>query len=120
MKINRDAQLKEIDVRLDGVKNLKKRVLIGPEDGSNNIIMRCFTIMPQGHTPRHKHNYEHVIKVQKGKGIAVDEKGREHEVLPGQSIFVMPNQEHQFKNPFPEPFELICIIPNVEETAQKM
>ena len=120
MKINQDKELKEVKVELDGAKNLTKKVLVGPEHGSNNIVMRYFRILPQGHTPYHKHNYEHVVKVQKGKGIAVDAQGKEHELSPGQSIFIAPNEEHQVKNPFAEPFELICIIPNIEQNEQKM
>ena len=115
MKINQDNKIQGIEITLEGAKNLTKKVLVGPDDGSNNIIMRQFTILSGGHTPKHKHNYEHVIKIIRGEGIAVDEKGKEHTVTIGQSIFVAPNDEHQFKNPYTEPFELFCIIPNVEQ-----
>ena len=120
MKINKDNELKEIDVKIDGVKNIKKRILIGPEDGSDNIVMRYFRIMPQGHTPHHKHDYEHVIKIEKGKGIAIDNQGCEHNISSGMSLFITANEPHQLRNPFDEPLEVICIIRNVEEIAQKI
>jgi quercetin dioxygenase-like cupin family protein len=102
---------------MEGAKDAGLRVLIGPGDGSERMIMRLITIQPGGHTPRHKHDGGHVISVYKGKGIAVDEKGKEHEVLPGQSLCVPPWETHQFKNPFSEPFEFLCIIPNPDRSA---
>lgn len=111
MKINKNDDVKQIDVQMDGVKDVKKRVLIGPEDNSQNIIMRLFTVAPGGHTPHHSHDFEHVVKIEKGRGIAVSEEG-ETEVSVGNSLFVEPNEIHQFKNPFEEDFEFLCIIPN--------
>ena len=114
MKIKQEVQIPEVKIQTEETKNLIKKVLIGPTTGSNNIIMRYFKVLPNGYTPRHKHNYEHLVKIERGKGIAINEDGNEYEVSLGQSIFVEPNKKHQFKNPFSEPFEFICIIPNPE------
>jgi quercetin dioxygenase-like cupin family protein len=91
------------------------KILIGLTDESDNIIMRQFTIAPEGHTPYHQHNYEHLVKVEKNKGMVVDENGDQHEVQKGQSVFVKANEKHQFRNPFGEDFEFICIIPNPDK-----
>jgi quercetin dioxygenase-like cupin family protein len=115
MKINNNKEIVAADVQMDGAKNVKMKILIGPNDGSGDIIMRHFIIAPGGNTPYHQHNYEHVIKVESNKGIAVDEKGNEHEITRGQSLFVKPNDMHQFRNPFNEDFEFTCIIPNPEK-----
>jgi quercetin dioxygenase-like cupin family protein len=112
MKINNNDQIFAADVDMEGAKDVKMKILIGPEDRSDNIIMRHFFIAPGGNTPYHQHNYEHVVKVEKNKGLAVDEKGNEYEIKAGQSLFVSPNDMHQFKNPYDEVFEFICIIPN--------
>jgi quercetin dioxygenase-like cupin family protein len=115
MKINNNEEIFAAEVTMDGAKDVKMKILIGLCDDSENIIMRHFIIAPGGNTPFHQHNYEHVIKVEENKGIAVDENGSEFEVKKGQSLFVKPNEKHQFRNPFSEDFEFLCIIPNPEK-----
>ena len=44
--------------------------------------------------------------------ILIDENGAEHELMQGQSAYVKPNDMHQFRNPYDEDFEFLCIIPN--------
>ncbi len=116
MKINQNARVAEVPVQMEGTKDVTMKILLGPEDGSNNIIMRYFKILPGGHTTRHSHAHEHLVKIEKGRGVAIDEQGNQHELRVGQSVFVESNREHQFLNPFSEPFEFICIIPNPERT----
>ena len=115
MKINKEDTVNEVEVQTEGAENVTMKILIGPDDGSNNIIMRYFKVFSTGHTPRHKHFHEHIVKIEKGKGIVIDGAGNEHEVSSGESILVESNEEHQFKNPFQEPFEFICNILNPEK-----
>ena len=115
MKINNIEEIIAADVQMEGAKDVKKKVLIGPDEGSDNIIMRHFIIAPGGNTPYHEHNYEHVVKIENNKGLVIDENGNEYEVKKDQSIFVPPNEKHQFKNPFNEDFEFTCIILNQEK-----
>jgi quercetin dioxygenase-like cupin family protein len=112
MKINNNDDILATEVKMDGAKDVKMKILIGLNEESENIIMRHFIIAPGGNTPFHQHNYEHVVKIESNKGIAVDENGNGHEVRKGQSLFVKPNELHQFRNPFSEDFEFTCIIPN--------
>lgn len=112
MKINNNQEISASEVNMEGAKGVRMKILIGPRDESENIIMRYFYVAPGGNTPFHKHNFEHVIKVERNKGIAVDENGKEFEVSKGQSLFVKPDEMHQFRNPFNEDFEFLCIIPN--------
>lgn len=115
MIIKKNLDIKEELVQEKGVKDVLRRVLIGPQDGSSNIIMRYFKVLPGGNTPHHNHNHEHVVKIEKGKGVVVDEQGEENVVFEGQSLFIGGSKDHQFKNPFDEPFEFICIILNPEK-----
>ena len=117
MKININEEISATDVKMEGAEKVKMKILIGTADGSDNIIMRHFIISPKGNTPFHQHNYEHVVKIEKNKGIIVDENGNEFEVKEGQSIFVKANDNHQFRNPFAEDFEFTCIIPNPEKIS---
>ncbi|MEA1878460.1 MAG: cupin domain-containing protein [Bacteroidota bacterium] len=115
MKINNNNKIQAKEVHMDGAKDVKMKILIGTDDSSDNIIMRQFIIAPGGNTPRHTHNYEHVIKIESKHGIIIDKDEVEHELSEGQSLFVPPNELHQFKNPYDEDFEIICIIPNQEK-----
>lgn len=113
MIINENDKVPETPVDLEGAENVTKKILIGEEEGSKDIIMRYFKIMPGGHSPFHRHNYEHLVKIERGRGIFIDNDKNEHIVMTGHSLFVAPNEMHQFRNPFSEPFEFICIIPNI-------
>jgi quercetin dioxygenase-like cupin family protein len=112
MKINNNEEIVAGKVEMNGAKDVRMKMLIGPDDGSGNIFMRHFFVAPGGNTPYHQHDYEHVMKVERNRGIAVDDNGDEHEVSEGMSLFVRPGEKHQFRNPFNETFEFLCIIPN--------
>jgi quercetin dioxygenase-like cupin family protein len=116
MIIKNNTDVPEVNVQEDGVTNVTLKILIGPKDGSTNIIMRRFRVLPQGHTPYHVHVHDHVVKVENGKGVVLDEDGHENPVRVGQSILVKGGEKHQFKNPHEEPFEFLCVILNPEKT----
>lgn len=115
MIIKKDDDVREDYIEEEGIQNVLKRILIGPEDGSDNIIMRYFKVLPRGNTPFHNHDFEHVVKVERGKGVVVNEAGEETIISEGQSLFIKNNEKHQFKNPFESTFEFICIILNPEK-----
>jgi quercetin dioxygenase-like cupin family protein len=115
MAINIDANIDFHDVKMEGAHDVKMKILIGIPDGSDNIIMRHFKVAPNGNTPRHQHDYEHVVKIEKNRGIFIDANGTEHELTEGMSLYVEPNTDHQFKNPYDQPFEFLCIIPNPDK-----
>lgn len=115
MIIKKEEQIQENSLEEEGVKKVKRRILIGPEDGSANIIMRYFRVLPGGNTPYHEHDFEHVVRIEKGKGVVVNVLQEEIQVAPGQSIFIPEGEKHQFINPYNEPFEFICTIPNTEK-----
>lgn len=98
---------------LDNGQDIKKtgmRVLISEKDGAPNFRLRYFTVQPGGHTPWHKHDWEHENYFVKGRGILVTED-KEIEVGPEMFSYVAPGELHQFKNPYDEPFEFLCLIP---------
>ncbi|MGE3062456.1 MAG: cupin domain-containing protein [bacterium] len=111
MVIKKVADVPKNEVTDEGTKSVTRQILIGKDDNSNNIIMRLFTLAPGGHSPLHTHNYEHLVKVEKGRGIAVSDRG-EQEIGAGDIIYVKPNEIHQFKNNSNVEFQFICVIPN--------
>ena len=52
----------------DTVRGVTGRVAIGQADGATNFCMRVFELSPEGHTPRHQHEWEHEIFFHAGKG----------------------------------------------------
>lgn len=110
MIIKSDAQVTEFRVTDSSANNVAGQILIGPEDGSNNIVMRRFKVLSGGFTPHHVHDFEHVVKVMRGRGIILDPSGEELEICCGQSAFIPGGEKHQFKNPYSEPFEFLCVI----------
>jgi quercetin dioxygenase-like cupin family protein len=114
VKIKVEKQIPETTPEEEGVRKVKRRILVGPEDGSARIIMRYFKVLPGGNTPFHEHDFEHVVRIENGKGVVVDSDRKELTVFTGHSIFIPGGEKHQFKNPYHEPFEFICTIPNPE------
>jgi quercetin dioxygenase-like cupin family protein len=114
--IKNDQDVPEFKANEEGVSNVTGRILIGPTDGSDRIIMRRFQIHHGGNTPHHLHPHEHVVKVLNGRGRLVDGQGSEHELKSGQSAFVPGGERHQFRNPYDEPFEFLCIILNPDRS----
>jgi len=115
--IKNNSEIREDYVEEEGVKDVLRKILIGPEDGSDNIIMRYFKILPYGNTPFHHHDHEHVVKVEKGQGVVVNQNGDEIVIKEDQSLFIGSNEKHQFKNPFTKTFEFLCIILNPDKMA---
>lgn len=104
--------LKEIPYEdTSAFKGVKKQILIGPRDGSAEIVMRYFSLEPGGNTPYHSHGFPHVVKVEKGQGIVIDKDGKKHPLEASQVIYIQDDEIHGFKNTGAEPFDFICIVP---------
>lgn len=114
MVIKQDASVEAVPVKMEGAAGVTMRIPIGVGDGSQNMIMRLFSIAPGGHTPYHIHDYEHVVRVISGKGSVLDSNGTAHELAVGHSVFVAPNEKHQFCNGSGDVFEFTCTIPNMD------
>jgi len=112
MIIKKDKDIKSIHLEGEDLRDVQKKVLIGPDDGSDNIVLRRFTIAPGGFTPHHTHDFEHVVRIEKGRGIVVKDSGKEVMVTEGDCLFINNKEKHQFRNPYDEPFEFLCIILN--------
>jgi len=111
MPVIKNGSSAEIDVAMDGVKGVTKKVPIGKAEGWQDHTLRVFKIAPGGNTPKHNHDWEHVNYIMSGKGkLMID--GREHIVEERDFALVPPGSEHQFTNPFDADFEFICIVPN--------
>ena len=111
MPVIRYADLQRKDVDMEGVKDATRVEVIGGPEGWQENVMRVFRLGPGGYTPRHQHDWEHVNHVISGRGkLRIGDTV--HDLGEKDFALVPPNTEHQFENPFDEPFEFICIVPN--------
>ncbi len=91
---------------------VSKQIYIGAKEGSQEIAMRCFSVVPGGSTPYHSHGFPHLVKVEKGTGVVVDKDGTEHPLEAGSVVYVQDDEMHCFKNKGEETFDFICIVPD--------
>jgi len=87
-----------------------RRVLIGPDDGAGNFALRYFEIPPNAKSTLDRHEHDHGVYVLKGRGN-VHIEGEDHPLLPGDTVYIAPNDEHHFEAEGHEPFGFLCIIP---------
>ena len=84
MNIKHTSDVPGIDMapRLPGVT---MQVLVSPNDGARNFVMRRFTIEPGAATAHHQHNWEHEVYVLEGRGLLLS-SGRETSLRPGDVV----------------------------------
>lgn len=110
MIIGHENDLSGVNLAGEDLRNVSKKVLISPEQGWNEHVMRLFELAEGGYTPRHKHAWPHINYVVRGKGLLFLD-GREYELKGGSYAYVPAGKEHQFLNRGNESFTLICIVP---------
>lgn len=86
------------------------RWLISAEDGAPNYYMRVFEISPGGHSPLHRHPWEHEIYILSGEAELVGEEGSVT-VGPDTAVYIAGDELHQLRNRGREVLRFICTIP---------
>ena len=108
--------IKKEEMAMEGAEKVFKQIPISGKDGSPSFCFRVFTIEPDGHTPYHNHDFEHLNYVISGRGVLVDEEEKKQPIKAGEFAMVLPNEKHQFRNSSDtEPFVIICAVPNEYE-----
>jgi quercetin dioxygenase-like cupin family protein len=115
MPVRKYADLEETQVSLSDALGVSKKIPIGKKEGWEGYTLRVFKIAPGGHTPRHRHDWEHVNYVISGRGKLMMD-GVEYDVAEKDFALVPPGTPHQFRNPYAGDFEFICIVPNRGES----
>ncbi len=99
-----------------GTRDTQVQWLVDESRGAPNFALRRFIIAPDGHTPRHTHDWEHEVYVLRGEGVLVTDQD-EVPLGPDQAILILPNEEHQFRCTGAESLEMLCIVPNGPATV---
>ncbi len=92
------------------VRGVIKNVLVGPQDGAPNFVIRFFQVPFGGSTFNHAHPHEHGIVIITGEArIAIENET--YELSQYDSVFVSGNDHHQIFNIGKTPLGFICVIP---------
>ena len=103
-------ELREKLIETKEAKGASIKVLVGPEEGWKNHVMRELSVKAGGFTPKHAHPWPHINYILAGEGsLMID--GVETLVKAGSFAYVPANKLHQFKNQGDELFRFICIVP---------
>lgn len=97
-------------IEVEGATGVKKSGLITAADGSPTVAMRHFIVEPGGNTPYHTHDWEHVVYVLSGDGLARTPEG-ESRIGAGDALLVDPEIQHNFVNDGEAPLHFLCIVP---------
>ena len=99
--------VKEYELKSNGMKNVKVKYLLHAGIGAKRIQLRLFTIDIGGYTPLEKHEHEHEVFILKGRGVLRSED-KEFEIKPGDVIFIQSNELHQIINNSNEILQFLC------------
>ena len=97
----------------EGLDGVRMRVAIGRAEEAPRFVLRHFTLDAGCATPRHAHWWEHEIYVIEGEGEAYTGDGFKP-IRAGDTIYVPPDEEHQFRNSGSAPLKFICVIPHID------
>lgn len=87
------------------------RVLLNDEqDGAPVYTMRMIEIQPGGHSPLHRHPYEHENYVLEGEG-EVEIDGQIYALTAGTVVLVPADVQHQYRNTGSALLRFLCSIP---------
>ncbi len=93
-----------------------RQVLIGPDEGPH-FALRRFTMQPGGGIPAHTNTVEHEQYVLRGRAtIGIGD--RVSEVHAGSVVYIPAGTPHWYRAEGDEPFEFLCVVPNLPDTIE--
>ena len=107
MKIRYYEEVEAVEL-MEGVK---RRVVIGPDEGAPNFIMRIFDVEPGFSSQYHDHPWEHEIFIMNGQGTIKNAVEEENPIKEGDTIFIPPNEKHSLINTGKITLRFMCLIP---------
>jgi quercetin dioxygenase-like cupin family protein len=97
-------------------KNTSIQILISPDDAPN-FAMRRFIMEPGGGMPNHTNTVEHEQFVLAGRAkIGIGDKV--YDVKKGDVVFIPKNVPHWYSVEGEEPFEFLCLVPNLPDSIE--
>ena len=93
-----------------GAERATRQVLIGPDEHSPHFHVRYFAVQPGGHTAHDRHAHDHGVYVLHGRAL-LHAGEEQHELHPGDVVYIPGNEVHQFFTLDDEPFGFLCVVP---------
>ena len=93
-----------------GATNATRQILIGPDENSLNFHIRYFAVQPGGNTSLDQHAHEHGVYILHGHAL-LRLDNNECELNPGDVVYILGNEVHQFFTTGQEPFGFLCVVP---------
>ncbi len=110
MIVSNMDQVKEIKVTNPEAKDAFMKVLVGPEEGWSDYVMREFELGVDGFSPKHVHDWPHINYIIAGNGeLQVGDKV--YGIESGGYAYVPSGELHQFRNIGKDRLKFICIVP---------
>lgn len=86
------------------------QVLVGPDQGAPNFVLRRFIMGAGGGMPRHTNLVEHEQYVLRGRArITIGDTV--HDVAPDHTLYIPAGVPHSYEV-VEGPFEFLCVVPN--------
>lgn len=93
-----------------GADKATRQIMIGADESSSNFHMRYFAVQPGGYTSLDQHAHDHGVYILHGRArLRLGEE--EHELAPGDVVYISGNEVHQFFALGQEAFGFLCIVP---------
>jgi len=103
-------------IQTDQVDQVIKHVLVGPDEGAPNFVIRYFHVPVGDNTFYDQHPHEHGIVILHGVA-KVQINDDFHELGPLDAIFISGNDIHQLTNIGDTPLGFLCVITRQAEYA---
>lgn len=99
------------EYRSDDAPGVIRHLLVGPDDGASDFVVRYFTVPAGTRTALDRHRHEHGVVVVHGTGRVL--LGEEwHEIGEGDSIFIAGEETHRLEASPDHPLGFVCVIPS--------
>jgi len=95
---------------MEGADRVRMEIMVGRADGAPNFALRHFVVEPGGHTPHHRHDYEHEVVILEGEA-EVQYGDEVQKVGAGSVLLIEANRMHQFRNRGALPMRFLCLVP---------
>jgi ribulose-bisphosphate carboxylase large chain len=89
--------------------DIVRQTLIGNHGESAKFHLRYFEIASHGFSSFEMHKHEHVVIGVRGNGICIAGR-KKYKIGFLDTLYIKPNEPHQLRNPYNEPFGFFCIV----------
>ena len=101
---------------LKGARATRIKVLVGPDEGAGNFVMRRITMDEEGGMPAHTNAVEHEQYVLRGRArIGIGDN--QYEVGADDTVFIPAGTPHWYQV-IEAPFEFLCVVPNAADEVK--